>query len=938
MKKLLTLSTLLVLSCFLFAQNPSKVTIKGLVQDTFSIEQPFATVMLLNPKDSALINFTRGDEKGLFEFKNVKNTAYLLKISFVGFIPFQQNIEPSASTVNDLGALKMKTITKELMEVVIKTAKAPLSIKGDTIEYNASSFKVPPGSTVEDLLRRLPGIEVDGDGNIKAQGKDVKRLYVDGKSFFGDDPKGATKNLGAETISKVQVFTEKSEQAKLTGVDDGKKEKAMNLELKEEFKKGAFGKLTGAVGNEDRWATRGNYNRFNKKEQFSILGFANNINQTGVNWEDYGEFKGQNTFNNNDNGDFGFNGGGGRYYYFGSNDIAYFNNFDGRGFTKNLGSGVNYNFDNKKTKFSSNYFYNQTRLNVDQNAYRQTFLQDSSFFNTDTTNTLDFKRNHSIAGRLEHEFDSTNTLITKVNLRFTNSTTNDVRKQLFTGANTKPKNSLDINNDKDVNAFRLTSAAIFRHRFKTKGRSVAASFGYNDNRSDGLENLLTLTKFFQTTTFSDQVRQMNNNNSDTRQTKSSVLYTTPFSKKVFWEAFYNYSATNNEVLRQVSNPEKNNERIDNLSVFYNNDVLYNRVGSSIRYSYNGINVMAGLAGQQLTLKGQYALERNASLAATPINRSFNNFIPKIDMSIETKQNFYVNAEYSRSIQEPQFNDLQPVQNVSNPAFVIVGNPNLTPEKSNNYNLSLNYFNPASFANMNLWSEYQAFDSRIVYSQTIENIEKIGIRTTTKPENINEGYNFSTGLWLSFPIIKTKLTLNGNGNLNIGSTPSFVNGVRNETKSTGGNYGFGLTYTPDPKLILSLRASGNPSYIDYSIQKNLNQNIINRNLDLNIKWNFATKFFLESNYSYKSYKNDRFGFDRTLPIFNASIRRLFLKENKLEMRLAAFDILNKNIYINQFGSQNFVSRTEAPTLARYFMLSMTYNMRGFENKLNKNNWW
>ena len=214
-------------------------------------------------------------------------------MSFVGFIPFQQNLAPSPTDVNDLGVLKMKPITKELLEVVIRAAKAPLSIRGDTIEYNTSSFKVPPGSTVEDLLRRLPGIEVDADGNIKAQGKDVSKLYVDGKTFFGNDPKAATKSLGAETISKVQVFNEKSEQSKLTGVDDGKKEKAMNLELKEEYKKGRFGKITAAIGNQERWAARGNYNRFNKTEQMSIIGYGNNINQTGLNWDDYGEFKGQ---------------------------------------------------------------------------------------------------------------------------------------------------------------------------------------------------------------------------------------------------------------------------------------------------------------------------------------------------------------------------------------------------------------------------------------------------------------------------------------------------------------------------------------------------------------------------------------------------------------------------------------------------------------------
>ncbi|HAD11848.1 MAG TPA: TonB-dependent receptor, partial [Saprospirales bacterium] len=254
MKSLRQIILLVLLFGFLndvTAQNPSRVTIKGVVMDTTGELTSFATVMLLNPKDSTLINFTRSSEKGEFEFKNVKNTSYLLKVSFVGHLPLQIFLPASATEINDVGKLEIKPITSELLEVVVKAAKATLSIRGDTIEYDASSFKVPPGSTVEDLLRRLPGIEVDADGNIRAQGRDVKRVYVDGKTFFGDDPKSATKNLGAETISKIQVYNESSEQARLTGVEDGKKEKAMNLELKDEFKKGYFGKLKAAIETED---------------------------------------------------------------------------------------------------------------------------------------------------------------------------------------------------------------------------------------------------------------------------------------------------------------------------------------------------------------------------------------------------------------------------------------------------------------------------------------------------------------------------------------------------------------------------------------------------------------------------------------------------------------------------------------------------------------
>ena len=929
----------LLLFCLprLSAQNPSRVTIKGQIADTTGEFIPFATVMLLNPKDTTLVNFSRSDEKGGFTFKNVRNAPYLFKISYIGFIPYQQDIPAADTDVNDLGVVHIKPINQELMEVVIKTAKAPLRIRGDTIEYDATTFKVPPGSTVEDLLRRLPGIEVDADGNIRAQGKDVKRVYVDGKSFFGEDPKSATKNLGAETISKVQVFDEKSEQSKLTGVDDGKKEKTMNLELKEEFKKGTFGKLTGAVGTEDRWAARGNYNRFNDKQQLSFIGYGNNINQTGVNWEDYSEFKGQNSFNNYDNGDFGFGGsGGGRIFYYGGDDspVSY---FDGRGFTKNYGGGVNYNFDNTKSKFNASYFYNQTALTLDQYAFRETFLDDGSFTNTDTTAKNDLRQNHSVATRLEQNLDSNNVLIAKANLRFGHSNGQTKQSQLFVQDNNQPSNSLAIDNGSNLDTWRLTSAAIFRHRFKKKGRSIAASAGFNNSNSNGSDHLFSINQFFKANTLPDQIRQLNNNDNLAQQLKSSLLFTEPLRKKWYWETFYNFSQSKNEVNRQVLDPELNNERINDLSVFYDYRTWYNRVGTSIRYSYEGLNVSAGVAGQNLQLDGKYAVDEGMPLLTDPIRRSFFNWVPNLDFSYEFTNHMELSTSYNYSVSEPKLNDLQPVPNVSNPAFRTEGNPNLVPERSHDISLNFNYWNPASFANIGLGSGLNLHDNQIVYNQTIELVDSVGIRTTAKPQNVSGGSNVYAYLWSNFPIVKTKLSMNVSGNVNTGKAPSFVNGVENETTNNGFSVRLGFSLTPSQKLILGLNGNIRFNFIEYSIRKEQNQDIQNHGADASVKWQFASKFFLESNFNYSVYRNDRFGFNQDIPIWNASVRRLLGPSNRIEIRLAGFDLLNRRVSINQSGTQNYVIRSIASTLARYYMLSVSYNMRGYEDKMKKNDW-
>jgi hypothetical protein len=923
-------------STAVFAQNPKKVTISGMVADTTGEVLPLSTVMLLNPDDSTLLNFTRGDDEGFFQFKNVQNKPYLLKVSYVGYIPLQTYLPESESELVDVGTLGMKLINEQLMEVVIKEARATLSIRGDTVEYDASSFKVPPGSTVEDMLRRLPGIELDEDGNIKAQGRDVRRVYVDGKTFFGDDPKAATKNLGAETLSKIQVYDEASEQSKLTGIDDGKEEKVMNLELKEEYKKGSFGKLTGAVGTEERWAARGSYNRFNDKEQLSFIGFGNNINETGVNWEDYSTFKGQNAFNSFDNGDFGFSNDRGWYY---SSMSGPLNNFDGRGFTENYGGGVNYNYDHKGTKFNANYFYNQTDLTFREYTTRENFLEEGTFTNQDTTNHDEFRNRHSLATRIEQEIDSSNTIIAKANLSFSKTDMDMLNSQFFADDMDEAINRLLRENNQLTNNTDLTSAAIFRHRFKKKGRSFALSGGYNQRWSDADDNTAFQNRYFDNESDSEVFRQNADNVVGTRQVKSSVLYTEPLSKRIFWESFYNFSQTNNEVDRQVTDPDANGgERIDSLSIYYTNDVLYNRLGTVFRYAHNGLNISTGIAGQQLNLNGDYSRGEGETALADPVRLDFFNWIPHLGVDYEFQNNLSVDMTYQYDVTEPSFTNLQPVAIITNPLYVQQGNPNLEPEQSHNLNMGMNYWNPANFSHFGINGNYSWFDNQIVYNQTVELIDSVGVRTTTSPDNVSGGSSYNFNFWSSIPLIKTKLKMNLNGGFNGGVAPAFVNEIKNETTRNGIDAGFRLELTLSSKLLLSTGYRLGYDNIRYSIQSSQNQEIYNNRAYADIKWEFMPKMFLESNFNYNANRNIGTGFEQNIPLWNASVRRLFGEKNRFEARFAAFDLLNRRVNVRQYGSQNFITTSVAETLAQYFMLSVTYNVRGFETGVKKRGFW
>lgn len=944
MKNLFILSALCLFAATVFAQSPTRFTLQGRAVDTSAAPLPASTVMLLSAKDSSLVNFTRAGDNGAFSMKNVRPGKYILKISFVGFIPYNLDIQTGTEAVMDLGALKLKPITKELFEVVVKTAKAPLTIKGDTIEYNASSFKVPPGSTVEDLLRKLPGVQVDQDGNIRAQGQEVKKVTVDGKSFFGDDPKLATKNLQAEAITKVQVFNDKTEQAKLTGVDDGKKEKTVNLELKEEFKKGGFGKVTAGGGPASnnvsaRFDGKASYNKFDSKQQFSALLLGNNTNQGGLSFNDYQDFRGSNSFNWNDNADFGFSGST-RFLMFGDDNESLtipIGGGNGRGFTRNLAGGLNYNYDTKKTKLSTSYYFNQTKLNMNALRENKSFLPGSvTLRKTDTSSQANLTTNHRVSFRYEKQLDSLQTLIIISNSRFglNNNNLQSLQGVFQTTASTPeiPTTYSVSTNANTINQFAMANTLLYRRKFKKKGRSFGASATYQVTKNDGDLLLKAQNAFFQATSVNEMLRALNQDqasNALSNQYKANLLYVEPFAKKFFWETFYNFSLRYDEVDRNVANLDDSRKQIDSLSLYYKNNYLFNRLGTSVRYSFKGLNISAGVAGQQFQLDGKFA--RNQSQPLQPISRTFTTVIPNVSLNYDLKNNKYLNASYDVGVQIPSSRDLQPVTTNNNPLAITKGNPNLLPQLNHNLSAYFSYFNPGSFVNFfsNIYTTY--YVNQIVYSQTVDPQTLI---TTTMPENITGGKNLGSYISFGFPIKKTKATMGLNTQLNFGHNLTRINEVLNETNNQNYNLGARLELTPTEWLTFYGNANVGIINTRYSINTTQNQSTYNNSFrgDLNLK--LPGDFYLNTTLNYTTYRNDKLNFNQQIPILNSSLYHILGKAKKAEIRLSAYDLLNRNVVVSQYAGQNYTSTEKIQSLARYFMLSFTYNMRGVKANMRR----
>lgn len=932
MYKLLS-SFLLFLFCFpVFSQ--SNITIKGSVTDTLNNPLIQATVLLLEKNDSTMVAYTRCEMDGSFKFKDVDKGNYVVKSTYVGFLPLIVEANTMSGDDLNLGQIEMTELAEELMTVVIKAAKAPIVMRGDTIEYDASTFKVPDGSTVEDLLRRLPGIEIEQDGSILADGKDVNRVTVDGKSFFGSDPKAATKNLPAEGISKVQVFDTETSEEEVTGIKSADPDKTMNLELKEEFKKGGFGKVIGAYGTSERAELKGNYNKFNDKIQFSLVGVGNNTGRNGLSWDDYRDFMGSQSFNFGDDLDFGF-GGGNRYYSFGGggNGIEssirslFFSGGNSGGIPLNYNGGASFNYEHDKTKFSSVYYYNQSGLkketNMDQSRFYDNF---TTVEQAEESNDSNFQ-GHRMELSFEKELDSLHSIKLTANGALV-----DQRENQFETADLFRDNALNsqsnFDNNSDQKGYLGNATFLFRKKFKRKGRRTGFNVSYLGSELDTKEIQNSESYFI----VNDSTATTNFENFDTATKnlfKANAVYVEPIGKKLFWQTFYNYSNRNETGDRVVLDEE---ELEENLSRVYDNNIILNRLGSSMRYSHGGYNVSLGAAYQNFDLTGSFNSENN--LITGIVDKQFNNWLPYFNVDISPSRNLYFSTGYSRQANEPEIADLQPIIDTRNPFYIREGNLSLTPELSNRFNINVNRNWPLAAIRISADLSYTRFDSQFSTEEFVDD----NLITYIKPINVEGGEERNIWSSFSFPIIKNKLTVRSYFSYQLGKRESFVNDIKNTTTRESFNPSVRISYTPNNDFSINTNARFNITNTQYDINTTQDQKTINNNYNITMNSKLFAKIYSNASFNYNINVNERFNFEENVPIFNASLYRNFLPENKLEVRVSAYDILGRSQNISQstFGNSVFFSRSNV--IGRYFMLSLSYNIRGMKGGIQKNRWW
>jgi outer membrane receptor protein involved in Fe transport len=927
MKKLFTI-TLLLLYYFLspaMAQSGSKFSVKGSVTDLAGKPMEGGTVLALDKKDSSLVTFGRVLSSGAFELRNMDKQAFILKITYVGMQSFTKLIEP-ASDVVDLGTIKLEPELKELNSVSVKGERAPVTIKQDTIEYNAGSFKVQPNAAVEELLKRLPGVEVDKDGTVRAQGQTVQRVTVEGKEFFGRDPKIATKNLPADAVDKVQVFDRKSDQAQFSGVDDGQREKTINLSLKEEKKNLAFGNISAGGGPDERLALKGNLNRFSKTRQFSVLGMGNNVNQQGFSINDYMSFTGM--------GQQMMAGGGGvRIQFNASEDSEIPLNFGGRtnGFLNNWAGGVNFNnqFANK-TEINGSYFYNKVNQDIERETSQRTSLQNSSFLTDQSASQGTGNESHRLNLTADKKFNDANVL--KWTNRFDyrrndseiSSLSSSYRENGIDGAR-ELQNEGQRKSYSAGDGIRLNSELLYRHKFSKKGRSMATTLTYGLDQSDKAGGLQAINKFYKGLSAPDKVdtlRQVNTQDNDKYTLGAKVSYTEPVGKGKYLEFNYAWQKVSNDMDRKVFDLGKGNEgQVFNplLSNQFENDFIYQRGGANFRATEKKWNGTIGLGFQLSALNGRLILQN------TDIDRTFLNALPSARFQYNVSNSRSLELSYETDVREPDMQQLSPVVDNSDPLNIYKGNPSLRPEFNNRVTLQFRDFNQLNFSSLFGFVNLTYTTNKIAQSQTIDE----QLVRTYQPINVSNDLNINGNISKGFRIkaIATRFTLSTFLLYNRGLTP--VNGLENVTKrienrnTLRAEYRLGTTFDVSASARLTLNRTA------YSVNSALNQKYINQNYTTEANWQLAKVFNLNSSLDYAVYNFPGSDFSQKIPLWNASVSRSFLKNNRGELKLSAVDLLNRNVVINRVAQANFVQDERIRSLGRYFLLTFTYSIRGMQ---------
>ena len=906
--KCLLMLLMILFSPMAFAQQ-SGVNVTGSVVEQGSdtpIEQ--ATVRLLNVKDSAMVRGVVSARNGSFTLKNVKKGSYLLHITFIGYDPLYQPLQITGkkNPVN-VGKLELSDGAIELGEAVV-IGKAPeVTVRNDTVEYNADSYKVTEGSVLEDLLKKMPGVEVDSEGKITVNGKEVKKVMVDGKEFFSDDPKVASKNLPAKMIDKLQVLDKKSDMAQMTGFDDGEEETVINLTVKPGMKQGWFGNAYGGYGSKDRYEGNAMVNRFVNNDQITFMGGANNTNNMGFSDLASTMFS-------------GMGGCGGRRGGFGA----------GSGITSSGNAGLNFSKEFKPDKLTlgGNTRYSHSDNDARSKSDRQNILPgDSSSYDNSEAMSRTKSDNFGVDFRLEWKPDTMTQLIFRPSFSFSHSMNDN-----FSDATTLDNERDTVNTNKssnysESNWYNLNASIDFSRKLNNKGRvfSATLSGGNSDSYSDGM-NRSDIVYFNQTDALKNSIiDQRSRYDNKGFNYRAYVSWVEPIGHNNFIQATYSISQRKQEALKNVYNQDADgiyNVLDSAYSQSYRNNFISQRASLSFKSQRAKFNYTIGL-----NLDPSYSSSENfvGDTTLSKITRKVVNLSPMAQFNYMFDKRTNLRIMYNGRTSQPSMTQLQPVADISDPTNITIGNPDLNPRYTNNVFIRFQQFTPEKQRAFMIMANGSYIINDIV-SYTSYN-QETGVKTTTY-KNVNGNYSGNVRMMLNTPLKNKKFSINSITMASFANSNGYINEEKNTNRnlilSERGGIDFRSSY-------LDLGVNGNIRYnaTSNSLQKENNQNTFNYGAGGYTTIYLPLNFKIESDVNWSTNSGYGDGFKQNEVLWNASASKSFLKNNQGTLRFKIYDILQQRSNISRSVTASYIQDSEYNTLGSYFMVHFIYRFSIFK---------
>jgi hypothetical protein len=899
-------------------------------------------VVIMEQKKAAPVATDYTDSRGQFKFDNLKlkGQEFSVTTKMVGYTEFQE-----IYTIDKLPlkiTIKLEPTASQLKEVDIEGTRARVTIKEDTVVYDAKAFKTHKDANVEDLVVKMPGITREG-GEVKAYGEKVQKVLVDGQEFFGEDANIALKNLPAETVDKVEIFDAMSDKNAFTGFNDGNTTKTMNLKTKPGMNKGYFGKAYAGYGTSDRYQAGGNYNYYNGSKRVSILGLANNINNLNFSTS---EIVGAMTGSSNMGGAGGANmmrgmsfgmsvsGAGGRRGGFGG-PMSNFTVSNRDGVNDGYSFGMNYNDKwgkNKNTTVSMSYFGNRTdNFTLGQTSQKNLLDTINTLSTNQNENNSDQAYKHRFSSRIDGKLDNKNSYVWTNKLNF-----GDNNGQYITEVNNFFEISggtlRNINQSRTLgNSVDFNSNFLYKLAFARKGRTLSLNsiVDVNSQKGTSLQNVITergtLTSAFGLDYITNQWST----------TFTNILtYTEPSGKYGQWLINYSPSISNRRNDREVSTFNSVNPSpilADSLSNNFTNNLFYNIGGLSYRLQFSKWRIMFGSNVQNINFIGRERFPGSSS-----IERNFFGVLPYFNIQFNSKPMNRLRLTYNTSMNVPSVTQIQPVLDLSNPVSIYKGNDKLTNEYS--HNLFFHYMKPnivkGTFlifvSNLNYtFNRISNFTYTAINDTSIDNLALR--RGVTYNKNVNLDNAFTGFLFANYtlPIKPLKSNFSINGNYTYSQNPSIVNLKENMTRTNMFSMGSMLSSNVSPDIDFSL--SYNPKYFvnTFSLEGLPNNNYWIHTVSNNIRLTLFKNVVWSYDFSYNYNSQIDAAINQHIFLMGSSLAYKFLKNRQLEAKISVFDILNQNQNISRTITNNAIIDSRINAMNRYGLFTMTYTFKKFQ---------